>query len=448
MTLLVPAALAAWTLFYTRSTGLRMALVRSLLTLGTAAVVVTEALSASTAIDRASIAVAWSILLILPILFIAFSRSILHRQWARPDPLVAAGVLTIGVMSGVIAWTAILSPPNSADAMAYHMPRIVYWVQHKSVSFFPTTYLNQIMLQPVAEYIGLHLYLLAGGDRFINLVQVAGYAGSVVAVSSIAGLLGGNARMQTIAALFCATLPSAILQASGAKNDTLLSFWLAAMMLCAGSWLRSRSTSDLVFTALALGLSLGTKGTAYLFAAPFLLAIALRIGVHRLSAREIGLAGLALALGTLLINTPQYVRNLDLSGSILGFDSAQGDGVYRWSNETFGWKPTLSNILRNTSEQLGGRSDSWNRAVYEAVLRIHNWLGLDPEDPSRLHGGMPSSGHRSTQTTKQMRTIVCISRSWRWLCSWHATGHSVETIGAGLPIPPDRSSDFSPSVSI
>ena len=376
--------------------------------------------------DRpSSIAVVWLILLVLPI---PFCRSKLHWNWTRPDPLVAMGVLTIGVMCGIIAWTAILSPPNSADAMAYHMPRIIYWIQNKSVAFFPTTYLNQIMLQPVTEYIGLHLYLLSGGDVFINLVQVAGYLGSVVAASSIAGLLGGNARMQTIAALFCATLPSAILQASGAKNDTLLSLWLAAMVLCAGSWLRSRSSSDLIFTALALGLSLGTKGTAYLFTGPFLLSIVL---VYRAKARHIALAAGVLTGGILLINTPQYVRNLDLSGSVLGYDSAQGDGVYRWRNETLGWKPTVSNILRNTSEQLGGRSDGWNRSVYSFVLGVHWRLGLDPQDPAttwRYAEFRPpvNANHEANANNRLHLAIIAAAfltacyraireNDWRWL---------------------------------
>jgi hypothetical protein len=354
---------------------IRVALIRSLLVCGTAVVVITECLSAWGDLNRSCVAVCWAaLLLVLPFFF-----RVLRPRIPRLDPFVAAGVLTIAVMVGYIAWTAMLSPPNSADAMAYHLPRIVYWVQNKSVAFFPTTYLNQIMMQPVAEYIGLHLYLLSGGDGFINLVQVAGYIGSVVAVSAIAELLGATPRVQTIAAVFCATLPNAILQASGAKNGALLAFWVAAMLLCAGRWIRSRSTADLVFTALALGLALGTKGTAYLFAPPFLLAIAMAVGMPKL--RELGKAAPVLLGGVLLINTPQFVRNLDLNGSILGADSAQGDGVYRWRNETLGWKATVSNILRNTSEQLGGRTDKWNQAVYRSVVRAHQWLGLDPEDP-------------------------------------------------------------------
>jgi hypothetical protein len=89
-----------------------------------------------------------------------------------------------------------------------------------------------------------------------------------------------------------------------------------------------------------------------------------------------------LAAGALLINGPQYVRNFRLSGSILGYDSAHGDGVFRWRNENLGLKSTVSNVLRNASEQLGARSLRWNRAVYDGVVRLHHALGIDPQDPA------------------------------------------------------------------
>ena len=191
----------------------------------------------------------------------------------------------------MIAFTAILSPPNSADAMAYHLPRVVYWAQSGSVAFFPTPYLNQIMLQPLAEYFMLHTYVLTGGDRLINLLAFAAYAGCVVGVSAIAGAFGLSSRSQAWAALFCATLPNAILQASGAKNDLLLAFWL----VCAVYFAARREAKWL---ALSAALALATKGTAYLFLPPLLVYAAVVLPRRQL---------VWIPAAVCLLNGPQYL---------------------------------------------------------------------------------------------------------------------------------------------
>ena len=327
--------------------------------MGTAALVITELLSPFHLLTRWPLGAAW-------LLAVA--------AWARlrPHPVVKSRFLPveaslatmIAAIGGVVALTAILSPPNTVDAMAYHLPRVVYWAQSGSVAFFPTPYLNQIMLQPLAEYLMLHTYLLTGGDRLINLIAFAAYAGSIVGVSAIAAAFGLNTRSQAWAALFCATLPNAILQASGAKNDSLLAFWL----VCAVYFAARR---DVPWLALSAALALATKGTAYLFLPPLLLYAAAVLPRRQWA----WIAG-----AICLLNGPQYARNLQLSGSPLGFDSAQGNGVFRWRNEHLTWKPAVSNILRNASEQLGARSVRWNQAVYDAVVRIHRALGIDPQD--------------------------------------------------------------------
>jgi hypothetical protein len=106
-----------------------------------------------------------------------------------------------------------------------------------------------------------------------------------------------------------------------------------------------------VFTGLSLGLALATKATAYLFAPPLILAIVL---IRRPPVRARSLVWIA--AGILAVNTPQYIRNLRLSGSPLGYDSAQGDSVFRWRNEHPGVRSTVSNFIRHTSDQLGDRS--------------------------------------------------------------------------------------------
>ena len=349
---------------------MRDSLLRALVLFGGITVAITELASPFQLLRRVPLAVAWTAVGIAASVWLWHHRPGLPHLTIRPLEAVIAAV--IAAIAATVGFTAVLSPPNSTDAMAYHMPRVVYWAQAGSVTFFPTPYFNQITLQPLAEYIMLHTYVLSGGDHFINLIAFGAFLGSIVGVSALAGALGLSTRGQAFAALFCATLPNGILQASGAKNDSLLALWLVCLLYFA-------ARRNAPFAGLAFGLALATKATAYLFAPPMLAILVLyRPPPLRAMLRMAGY----LAGGALLINAPQYLRNLSLSGSPLGYDSAQGDGVFRWRNDHPGWRSTVSNALRNTSEQLGARSPRWNQAVFDTVVRIHRWLGIDPQDPA------------------------------------------------------------------
>ncbi len=334
--------------------------------------VITELLSAAHALTRPALFIAWILSAVCA--FIFFKKP----AFSHPGPIDALLIALIAAILFLLAFIALKSPPNSSDAMAYHLPRVLIWAQQRSVAFFPTPYLNQIMLQPFAEYLMLQTYVLSGGDHFINLVQWFGCLTSIVAVAAIAREFGADLRGQLLAALFCATLPNGILQASGAKNDYVLAAWLA----CAAYFLLrapAGNRNDTIFAGLALGLALGTKATAYLFAPGLILAIAVLTwkwwrGHLKLIAPIIVCA--------LALNTPQYARNMNLSGSPLGFDSARGDGRFRWQNERFGVGTTVSNILRHTTEQLAARSNRWNQGLFDAVVSAHRRLGLDPNDPA------------------------------------------------------------------
>ncbi len=342
---------------------MRDSFLRRLVWFGAIVALLTEFLSLFHLLRRGPLIAAWLIV----------AAATLRPRIPRPSfkPFELAILLMILAILVPVGITAFLSPPNSADAMAYHMPRVIYWAQAGSVAFFPTPYFNQVMLSPLNEYLMLHTYVLTGGDRLINLLTFAAFVLSIVAVSALAGVLGLGRRGQAMAAIFCATLPNGILQASGAKNDWLLTLWLLLMTYFA-------FRRDAPLTGLALGLAVATKATAWLFAPP-LLAVSM---IWRSQCAAAFLAG-----GILLINTPQFVRNLRLSGSPLGFDSAQGDGIFRWRNEHPGWRSTVSNALRNASEQLGARSERWNRTVFINIVRIHRLIGLDPDDPDTTWHG-------------------------------------------------------------
>lgn len=391
--------------------GLRDKLLRAAVVWGVAVCAVTELLGWLLILNRTSLAIAWGALALSAVVAVYRSGTRITpvASW-KFDAVVWLPVAGVAVLLCLTFATAILSPPNSADAMAYHMPRVVYWAEQSSVRFFPTPYLNQIMLQPMAEYVMLHTYLLSGGDRFINLVAWFSSLGCIVAVSGIARRWGASARGQALAAVFCATLPGGILASSGAKNDYLLALWLATMAYFALRFAETLKTADALLFGSALGLALLTKATAYLFA-PFLLAAILApnaIGMWKPIARGVALAGLC----AVAINTPQYARNISLSGSPLGFDSAQGNGYYRWRNETFGWKQTLSNFLRNASEQTGARSNGWNQGVFHFVRVVHRQLGIGIDDPGTTWRGSAfappvNANHEANAPNRWHLAILC-----------------------------------------
>jgi hypothetical protein len=384
-----------------RNWALRDTILRTLVLLGAAAMAITEVLSLFHLLRPIPVAICWLLALV-----VIARQTNLRWTWSF-RPIETAIGLVIALIAGLIAVTALLYPPNSADAMAYHMPRVVYWAQAHSVGFFPTPYLNQIMLQPMTEYVMLHTYLLTGGDHLINLIACGAFIAYGIGVSAIGAALGLSSRAQAIAALLAATLPSAILQASGAKNDSMLTLWLVCAVYFAAK-------GDAKLLGLAAGLALATKATAFLFLPPMLLSL------RAWKRRQL----VWLAAGILLLNGPQYLRNLRLSGSPLGFDSAQANGVYRWRNEHFGPGAIASNVLRNSSEQLGARSPRWNQAVFETVVRIHHALGLNPDDPDTTWPGAVyappvNSNHEASANGRWHLLLFAIAaalavRSRRW----------------------------------
>ena len=161
---------------------------------------------------------------------------------------------------------AVIYAPNTLDAMTYHMTKVMNWIQNENLNFYPTNDLRELILAPLSEYIILNLYIVAGGDYFANLVQWHSMFVSCLGVSLIAKELNCNSKYQTLAALFCASIPMGIMQSTSTQTDYVTTMWIVLMVYFLLKFIRQNKLLHLIFFSVCLGLGVLTKGTFYFFA--------------------------------------------------------------------------------------------------------------------------------------------------------------------------------------
>jgi 4-amino-4-deoxy-L-arabinose transferase-like glycosyltransferase len=341
--------------------------------------IVTELLSLFGALTKGWIALAWGGATAVGIaVFLAIGK-----QGARPSraPLSRADLALFGGLAfiGLATFvTALAAPPNNWDSMTYHMSRVVHWLQNGSVAHYPTSNLRQLELNPWAEFAIAHLQALSGGDRFANLVQWFSMAGSVIAATLVAGQLGASRRGQTLAAVLAATIPMGILQASSTQNDYVVSFWLICLVWSGMQYMEERRLRWALLAGASLGLALLTKGTAYLYALPFVLWFA---WCTKWAPRRAALLVLSVALPVLLLNAGHYGRNWTLFANPL----ASSTGAY--TNEVKTANTVLSNVARNVALHLSTPFKGANRSVEAGVGALHDFLGIDTNDLMAIFPG-------------------------------------------------------------
>jgi 4-amino-4-deoxy-L-arabinose transferase-like glycosyltransferase len=262
---------------------------------------------------------------------------------------------------------ALVSPPNTYDSMTYHLARVAHWIQNGTVAHYPTAILRQLYQPPLSEYGILHFQLLAGNDHFANLVQWFALPAGGATGSLIVKEFGQNTKMQCFAVLLCATIPAAIIQSTGTQNDLFVSFFVLAFFYFWLAAVKSGSWRDFVWTGLALGLAILTKGSAYVFCFPVGLFFTV---VHFLALKDkparlrfIRQVAVVLLIA-LSFNLAHYARNTRLFGSPVS------TGDEQLSNKNLTVKMAFSNLARNYVIHLGTTSKNFDRTIENAMKRV------------------------------------------------------------------------------
>jgi hypothetical protein len=288
-------------------------------------------------------------------------------QWHIVIVFILFGVFVVGSVY----------PPNNWDSMTYHMSRVIHWVNNGSVQFYPTGIERQLYQMPLAGFAVMHSLILSGSDKFANLVQWACFAVSVINVALIARELGLSGKGQLFSSLVFATIPMAILQASSTQTDLVVTSFLLAFglfMLRLGS---DFNISNCMYASLSLGLALLAKGTAWVYAPPLGLLLALpvlypaRSNVSLLVKRSSFFS--LIVLLALVINSGHLYRTYELYGEPVA------SGAESYSNKDFSGPAIAGNIMRNIALHLGTPSNTVNVFLYRLFDRI---LGEQLNNPS------------------------------------------------------------------
>lgn len=227
------------------------------------------------------------------------------RDAAR-DPVVALPLVAVAVGLAYQVVVALLIPPLDIDVLAYHLPRIVMWMQQHAVAAIPGAPGSNLDGNPPGAEIAKGVtMLLAGSDRYVGLVQVACVPAGALGVAGIAHRVGLGLEAALYGGALFATFPIVALQAPTAHNDLAV----ATLLVVALFFLLGSDRAELVLGSLGVGLALATKISGILGLA----AVALVALVASPAGRRLAVAA-ALAVGC-AVGSWWYAYNLWLTGS-------------------------------------------------------------------------------------------------------------------------------------
>jgi|GEM_PF-4648602 len=188
----------------------------------------------------------------------------------KNNPLIAVLVACLGIFLLASFISGIMVPPNNWDGMSYHLSRVGYWLQNKSLGIYVTQDTRQLYLLPNAEILILWSMAFLKMDLLAFMPQYISYIAIFVLVFLFSRFLEFKKAPALFAALLWSSVTETMLEATSVQNDLVVTFFMFAGVYFFLKGLKNCAKSYLFASAIALGLSLGTKATS-LFVFPGLL---------------------------------------------------------------------------------------------------------------------------------------------------------------------------------
>jgi 4-amino-4-deoxy-L-arabinose transferase-like glycosyltransferase len=228
-------------------------------------------------------------------------------------------LLLITTLAGATTFLlALYVPPNNHDSMTYHLARVGFYLQQRSLKSYPTANIRQTVFPANAEILMLWQVSLLKRDTAVALVQWLSWLGSVLAIYGIARRLRAPPKGALFAALAFASFPEIVLQSTSTQNDLVTAFFLLCAFLFVAELPRAPATSILL-AGTSIGLAIGTKTLALAMLPGFGIYILACLIAHEgfTLRRVLGLVLLSL-VGCLALGSYFYFQNLSNYGHVTG----------------------------------------------------------------------------------------------------------------------------------
>lgn len=191
--------------------------------------VMVEILSCAKLLTVQAVAIGWGIFcfILIGCLIYAIHRGVRITGLFMGIRHAAGNNKLLWITGLIILVLAFLTVPYNWDSMTYHLPRMMQWVQNKSVEHYAANDVRQLASPVLAEFINVQVYLLSGQrDIFWNMLQAVSYLINAWIVYEIAVKIGCERKYAYLSTLLFMTMPIAFSEALNTQVDLFATLWL------------------------------------------------------------------------------------------------------------------------------------------------------------------------------------------------------------------------------
>lgn len=183
-----------------------------------------------------------------------------HHRW------LAAGVLgSLFILFLANVRMAEANPPNNYDSLAYHLPRVMYYMGHNTLAHFESADIRQVYFSFNYNLLQLACLIYSPPPECIHFLNLAAWVIAGLGVFRVSRLCGCSFNASLLATWLALIATEVLAQATTTTLDLPTVAALLAMLAFILRWMRTGRRVDAVLAGLAAGLAGGTKLTVVFF---------------------------------------------------------------------------------------------------------------------------------------------------------------------------------------